>query len=75
MPSAEDARIHNFLRNVFRLAHDRDDLFILADQIGTPSWARPIAGATVFLIQCAGRERIWNRSSGMAAGVDTVYAA
>jgi len=51
------ARGRNFLQTVLRLACERDELSIVADQIGAPTWARHIADATALIIQRACRER------------------
>ena len=41
----------NFLTTMQKLAAERDELRIVADQTGVPNWARAIAGATATLIQ------------------------
>jgi dTDP-4-dehydrorhamnose reductase len=44
------ARGSNFLLTILRLARDRDELRIVADQHGTPNWCRTIATATAALV-------------------------
>jgi dTDP-4-dehydrorhamnose reductase len=40
----------NFLRTVQRLAQERDELRIVADQIGAPTWCRTIAETTAHIV-------------------------
>ncbi|PKM10288.1 MAG: dTDP-4-dehydrorhamnose reductase [Gammaproteobacteria bacterium HGW-Gammaproteobacteria-3] len=50
-------RGQNFLRTVLRLAAEREELSIVADQIGAPTWARTIAEATAHIVRQAQGER------------------
>jgi dTDP-4-dehydrorhamnose reductase len=47
------ARGQNYLRTMLRLAKERSELRIVADQIGAPTWSRMIAQATAHAISRA----------------------
>jgi dTDP-4-dehydrorhamnose reductase len=51
------ARRHNFLRTMLRLAGEKDELRIVADQCGAPTWAHDIADATARILSQAVAER------------------
>ena len=51
------SRAHNFLLTILKLAKERDELSIVADQIGSPTSARLIAETTILCIQQAMIER------------------
>jgi dTDP-4-dehydrorhamnose reductase len=43
-------RGNNFLRTILRLAQERDELHIIADQYGAPTWCRTIADTTAHIV-------------------------
>ena len=50
-------RGHNFLGTILRLAGEREELRIVDDQIGAPTWARDIADATALIIRAVCQEQ------------------
>ncbi len=53
-------RGHNFLLTIQRLARERDEITVVADQIGAPTWSRQIAEATALVIlQAQQRNHDW----------------
>jgi dTDP-4-dehydrorhamnose reductase len=54
-------RGRNFLRTILALLRERDELRIVDDQIGAPTWAAEIAQATAAVIEAAAHERAEGR--------------
>lgn len=57
---------NNFMRTMRRLAREREELRVVADQRGAPTWSRHIAQATAQMLARLGQDRsAWQRQSGV----------
>lgn len=55
----------NFLQTMLRLGAERDELRVVADQLGAPTWSRTIADTTaVLLAQARGADQDWWERNG-----------
>jgi len=59
------ARGVNFMRTILRLAHEREELRVVGDQFGAPTWCRSVALATFSILRtlCASGRLDRNRFS------------
>ncbi|PJC99059.1 dTDP-4-dehydrorhamnose reductase [Janthinobacterium sp. BJB1] len=59
----------NFLLTMLRLAQEREELSIVSDQFGAPTWSRTIADTTAHIVAqsvaAADRQAWWNNYSGL----------
>jgi dTDP-4-dehydrorhamnose reductase len=74
-----DTRGKNFLRTVLRLAREKEELRIVGDQVGAPTWAFSLADATSVIVATALSQRstnIWphNGIFHLTAGGETTWA-
>ncbi len=60
-------RGHNFLRTMLRLAAERDEVRVVADQRGAPTWSRTVAQTTAHVLAQAqlGGPRWWREHRGV----------
>jgi dTDP-4-dehydrorhamnose reductase len=64
----------NFVRTMLRLMRERDELRVVADQIGSPTWARGLA-ATIWGLAVKDATGIWHhRDAGIASWYDFAVA-
>jgi dTDP-4-dehydrorhamnose reductase len=68
------ARGKNFLKTVQRLAEERDELRIVADQFGAPTWCRTIAQTTTYMVMKLQLDSRSRKNTGIADEVWTDYS-
>ena len=58
-------RRHNFLRTMLRLAQERDELRVAADQTGSPTWVRPVSDTSARCLSATSSAMRLNIPSGI----------
>ena len=70
-------RRHNFMRTILRLSREREELRVVADQIGSPTWVRPVSDTTARCVTPTSSTARLNIASGIyhlaAAGQTSWY--
>jgi len=64
----------NFVKTMLRLGKDREELRVVADQVGSPSWAKDIAEAIAQLLQTDATGIYHFTNSGVASWYDFAIA-
>jgi dTDP-4-dehydrorhamnose reductase len=66
---------HNFLRTMLRLGAERDQLSIVSDQIGSPTYAADLAAAALALMDAKAKPGVYNfANSGVCSWYDFAHA-
>ncbi len=66
---------HNFVRTMLRLGAERDQLSIVADQIGSPTYAADLAAAALALMDAKAEPGVYNfANSGVCSWYDFAHA-
>lgn len=66
---------HNFVNNMLRLMEERDELGVVADQVGTPTWAGTLAGVIYRLAADSNASGIYHcTDAGIASWYDFAVA-
>ena len=66
---------HNFVRTMLRLGGERDQLSIVADQIGSPTYAADLAAAALNLMEAKAEPGVYNfANSGVCSWYDFAHA-
>jgi len=69
------AERHNFVNTILRLARAKDSLAVIADQVGTPTWGKSLAGLVWALVQRPDIRGIYHWSdAGVASWYDFAVA-
>ncbi|MEP6999561.1 MAG: dTDP-4-dehydrorhamnose reductase [bacterium] len=69
-------RGRNFLRTIVRLARERDELRVVNDQHGAPTWSRSVAAATVgILAKISGGDQLLSKALADVSGLYHLTAA